>query len=788
MRTKQMRELRILSLTRRRRQRGQMAIFVVLIFQVLFVFFAMALNVALVVHDKINLQNSVDLAALYGAQKQAEVLNVLAHINFQMRQNFKLLAWRYRILGSITYIGDKGNDPLTVSAQPPIPGDHWCPYAITDGGIQDGSYDSCKPQNSPYPAYPSPSSGPDPCNRPPATHIYPGNYCDANYFVCISASVWLRGTSIDTNTNHCGHLETDLQAVVPFVNLPGPLEGLTGALLDRHMALGSALARKCEEEGFYNWLITHMFLGHFRLDQKDRKVMIREIYNRTLQLGLDLDGNSIKEGVRRTFQKNLTYTNRTNLEPSANPIFQVFHSPQAKDIKDFFTPIHIFPVLEYLDFPNATTTTTIDSNSCSDAKRALHYQLPAKWTTPSPSSSSDLNSFVNAWKWLFAVSTKGGTLITPGPSTPSPPIFFPPDQDGLLYPLTLGYERTDKIFYYGVSAKVNYKSAFPLFFPGLKSGDLQLTASAVAKPFGGRMGPKKAELDERIEPILIETGNTRLTSGNPYLLKPNYSRYPGDVWGLIHRSAHEEYYLEKPHGLGSLGSPNPAPYDIMHFGHLYGGDPLAFNSGEPHFLFVRMMELMAVAPDLYDMTYYSPLNHYMTAYFPRICHLFTGSDCEDGKRAIEIGDVNGDAGPVKAFLRGDFGFPYTTVYSNLNKNRLGVFSPLSTFYFNLGTTGFSIPHLSGNEGKYMYKTTAPWLVKDPAHFLTAWAPIPTMERYRDYDFPTDLFGKCRAVAEEEKPVPSGCVSGGRAGYSVKLISCEMATTLSPSIPEYICSD
>ena len=56
-----------------------MAIFVALIFQVLFVFFAMAINIGLVVHDKINLQNSVDLAAYYAASKQAEVLNVIAH-------------------------------------------------------------------------------------------------------------------------------------------------------------------------------------------------------------------------------------------------------------------------------------------------------------------------------------------------------------------------------------------------------------------------------------------------------------------------------------------------------------------------------------------------------------------------------------------------------------------------------------------------------------------------------------------------------------------------------------
>ena len=48
-----------------------MAIFIALFFQVLFVFFAMAINVGLVVHDKINLQSAADFAAYYGAARQA---------------------------------------------------------------------------------------------------------------------------------------------------------------------------------------------------------------------------------------------------------------------------------------------------------------------------------------------------------------------------------------------------------------------------------------------------------------------------------------------------------------------------------------------------------------------------------------------------------------------------------------------------------------------------------------------------------------------------------------------
>ena len=60
----------------------------------------MTINVGLFVHDKINLQNSVDLASYYAASKQAEVLNLMSHINFRMRQNWKLLAYRIRAIGS----------------------------------------------------------------------------------------------------------------------------------------------------------------------------------------------------------------------------------------------------------------------------------------------------------------------------------------------------------------------------------------------------------------------------------------------------------------------------------------------------------------------------------------------------------------------------------------------------------------------------------------------------------------------------------------------------------------
>ena len=83
-----------------KRKKGQLIIFGVLIFPVIFFCLAMVINVGMVVHDKINLQNSVDLAAIYAAQRQAEVMDAMAHINYQMRQSYKLLAWRYLVLGN----------------------------------------------------------------------------------------------------------------------------------------------------------------------------------------------------------------------------------------------------------------------------------------------------------------------------------------------------------------------------------------------------------------------------------------------------------------------------------------------------------------------------------------------------------------------------------------------------------------------------------------------------------------------------------------------------------------
>ena len=97
------------SLRNKTGQKGQISIFLALAFLILFTMFGMTINIAMVVHDKINLQNAVDFASLYVAQRQAEMLNAIAHQNYQIRQAHKLLAYRYAVIGTAAIQSGNGS-------------------------------------------------------------------------------------------------------------------------------------------------------------------------------------------------------------------------------------------------------------------------------------------------------------------------------------------------------------------------------------------------------------------------------------------------------------------------------------------------------------------------------------------------------------------------------------------------------------------------------------------------------------------------------------------------------
>lgn len=83
--------------SRRHNQSGQVAVLFALVFTFMFVLFAMVVDFAHLVNNKINLQNAADLAAYSGAGWQAQALTRLGQMNYRLRQNVKEMAMRLQV-------------------------------------------------------------------------------------------------------------------------------------------------------------------------------------------------------------------------------------------------------------------------------------------------------------------------------------------------------------------------------------------------------------------------------------------------------------------------------------------------------------------------------------------------------------------------------------------------------------------------------------------------------------------------------------------------------------------
>lgn len=284
-----------------------MAVFIALFFQVLFVFFAMAINVGMVVHDKINLQNAVDLAAYYGAARQAEILNQIAHINYQMRQNYKLFVWRYRVLGTIglnNHPYNLNNPTSTLQAEDPVPD----------------------------------------------TEISP--------VVCVSHYYWKEFNDLDSRSSMCKENRLFIPNIQPPVGGSGFLPGFSDLERFTEMAKGE-IRNACLEAGILNWRFAAGLLAHFRVEGLMRKRMIKTLANNLSSPGFaDLRNESVETGVRNTFEKNLTNSNF-----NGSPNFEYFNSMtegQCADPNYWLPEIQINPVIMFSDF-----STTLGTEDCS---------------------------------------------------------------------------------------------------------------------------------------------------------------------------------------------------------------------------------------------------------------------------------------------------------------------------------------------------------------------------------------------------------------------------------------
>jgi len=668
---------------------GQLSIFVILIFQVLFFLFAISLNVSLVVHDKINLQNSVDLAAYYGAMKQAEMLNAIAHINYQIRQSWKLLTWRYRVLGSMSTI-----DPPSSPLEKPQKSN------VTDSRSKSGA--------------------------------------DV-YFVCLGHQYW--GKFMNNEVSHGDQPCYKLGSSIPPLNVPkfsgvlghfaSALNALTGAARDAN----KNIANKCDNYGFTSYLFALMSMAHFRIDQSARKIMIRELA-KTLATGKDLDGGDISEGVKKTLENNLTYINKKAFEEGKSEKGYKFirhNSLEGKTPNYWLTDTYYgTPTMIYSDMFGGP------GGGCTSKPQFVHNP----WSEIEDKQKAGLQTFISA------VATHDN---------------WPCQERNQCNPSAGLYKNENALIFYGVSVEFQYKNQIFLPF----NNKITLKAKALAKPFGGRIGP--APNRDPLLPKHSSCGRSLKCHDNK--TTPNYSRYPGDRLGLKSQSVH--YYWNKALRGAPQGVKNIFNYmDSNSNGDLVyknDRDPLARNGDNPPGtnIVARKWEMAAIAPDLFDITYFTILPEYQRAYFPKIRVLLSHLDNEY---------LRGDLGTYK---EGDaFMTPPNFVPSGVKSKKTIITYQLTGSKENVWD------QIRADEPKA--KLLSPfYVVSKPSLLLTGWTPPKQkyergMNVYDSKNRETN-FGHCHKWTYDldlnnkstKGFIANGCVYGGRTGYSVKMVSREV---------------
>lgn len=781
-----------------RNQKGQVGIFVALIFQVIFVFFAMLVNVGLVVHHKINLQQSTDLAAYYGAMKQAEMMNMMAHVNYQIRQAWKLFAWRYRVLGTF---GVEQNKPTN-------------PESLTD--IQF----PVSWKNTGQPKY-NPRSQNYSCPSMSAPNIAAGITITDVPFMCMGHNGfadWISGqnqlseTYCKINCDALNRLDGSAFAIskVPGVGTSSIAGNNFGASVNMAINRTNEILRDtCVRLGPITTQMLSLFYGNYVRDTGNRKNFI---WMMAKNLGLseeemlDIDGNKVIAGVRNTLRNNLTEANATSMT-SDNSIV-AYNGVKAQGGGTSFAE----SMLREITF-----------------QRLMFYLIDCKYTG---GGDSDIK--------IKSLYQSGTNLLDQNILDNLPNITDSAGAQNIANVMalnseqanTIGYEKNPWIHvFYGVKATSEPK------IPFLPLAKIKLHAVSFAKPFGGTIGPwyyKKwgsgspqsgtgNDLTNRTDPNLpVKTVDslppTPTLKGVREFL-PNYSTYVGDTYsndsttqdadnkgGLANTKIVAFYHalLANKYGLGNAppsSSDKSTEPEMGKFGikptfwpkysewyHLSSEltsntyDSLAADrlSGLKN-SYMRDIELSVVSPNQFDVTYYSIEPDFARNYLDRIEKGDTVNKLKS-VTGVEVAAFPTDFGntpdpklvgvPSYFSIRNQmqvthelfkkFAGDIVSRYGNGSSEMLFALDVLATkqsslltgwTFLNLTSTGYSsFPSSDKTGGKYsmLFGTC------DSA--LNPW---------------TDNYLSPNLVDAELPPTPGNCVSGGRVGYSVKIISSDI---------------
>ena len=704
--------------------RGQISILMALIFPVLFVFFAMTINIGLLVHDKINLQNSVDLAVYYGATKQAEILNAIAHINYQLRQNWKLLAFRLRGFGDLGSGEDKS------------PEEHpwkWKSFSLDDWDER-------------------PWKGNDPDGKPlPAT-------------VCTQAGK-------NWSTLYFGGLPpagdgSDICQYSHYVTAAIPItEAVPGNLLDDlSIELQKATQRasdeqvdRCENHGPSNWLTAALWVFAYRYNLMIRKMAIAELA-KLLKDGKDLSGKEIEEGVKKTFENNLTRSNRDAFRDSGVPL-DYYNSMEGPVQDDWLVERPLLPVIYYTDSKYVSGCAYIIRGLDNDDDALPHHITDNPiYTDPNMEDTiEELKSMLSEPQDPKNKTRIGGIDVSRAS--------------------IVSYEKNPWYMVYS-RLSVELQSGNEIFSPFSSGSPPTLKAKAFAKPFGGRIGPwmfptwpagepvsrynDNEAIDQTLQPIIMNesaiNSSSVINAFDPARV-PNYSRYPGDPLGLASQKALGVYRpLVDIDTIGTRRDNVGLSYDYFFEGvnkldrledpeYLY--DPLAWPLEDPNnpdprteARKPRIFEILAVAPDLFDITYYSIDPQFHKNHRKSI---EMNPDIKHVKRAIDLGDRPGNDNYEGFNVFDQWAWMHDPSHEGLER--------LPPWHTAIGSYG-------------------EWFVKEWQHLLTGWVPKSNLDSaFGKCEPKGDLIKKLKTQQQDGKAsIPGSCGIGGRMGYSVKLVS------------------
>lgn len=549
--------------------RGQVALFVALIFQVLFIFFAMIVNVGLLVHHKINLQNSVDLAAYYGAMKQAEMMNAIAHVNYQIRQSWKLMTFRYQQLGAAGIAGSvntvypysSANRRIVQEDDVPLPYSTAFCVPYTPINLVRGNGD-------------------------------PESYCwDPELLqVPLPGIPQIANASLDP-ANVFNQVQYSIRS--------------TGE------AMREMFVNKCQEKMSDNWFQLAKFINAYKFDIRSRKKLLLALSAEISKADpRDIQGESIREGVYKTLIRNLTYPNREEIQSKfgANGTgngnqeidFKFLNSLAIGDCgggsptepPGWLKEILVFPMYAAIDGTcGANDAVTFEPVFFNNGPVTIGRNVPQQRANEA--------------------------LVLAQVATDLPPM----NAEQRLLRSSVGFEKNPWcVGYVGVSAKTSPKIPFSPF------GTVTLKATAFAKPFGGRIGPwygtkwdrsaDKSGGSERTDaliPVRVDmTQNVGVVGAvqrdelkSQHRLFPNHSRYLGDKVGVFSQLTLSQFAKAIHEKMLSI--------QIQWYNEVVGnyddknnsGDPLAWDNQTNQTVPLRDLEIAAVAPDQFDTATYS---------------------------------------------------------------------------------------------------------------------------------------------------------------------------------------